>query len=64
MEEVFEKLLEDSEVWYAERVPHEKQKCNLCNEERKLVAVYPDGETVTKKCNVLAQHIFTSQSFH
>lgn len=50
MEEVFEKLLEDSEVWYAERVPHEKPKCNLCNEERKLVAVYPDGETVTKKC--------------
>lgn len=50
MEEVFEKLLEDSEVWYAEHVPHEKPKCNLCNEERKLVAVYPNGETVTKKC--------------
>ena len=24
MDEVFEHLLEDSEVWYAERVPHEK----------------------------------------
>lgn len=50
MEEVFEKLLEDSEVWYAEHVPHEKPKCNLCNVERKLVAVYPNGETVTKEC--------------
>ena len=50
MEEVFEELLEDSEAWYAEHVPHEKPKCNLCNEERKLVAVYPDGETVTKEC--------------
>ena len=50
MDDVFEHLLEDSEVWYAERVPHEKPKCNLCNEERKLVAVYPDGETVTKEC--------------
>lgn len=51
MEEVFEKLLEDSEVWYAEHVPHEKPKCNLCNEERKLVAIYPNGETVTKECD-------------
>ena len=50
MEEVFENLLEDSEVWYAENVPHKKPKCKLCNEDRKLIAVYPDGETVTKEC--------------
>lgn len=51
MEEVFAGLLEDSEVWYAERVPHEKPKCNLCNEERMMIATFPNGETVSKRCD-------------
>lgn len=51
MEEVFEHLLEDSEVWYAEHIPHEKPKCNLCNEERELIATYPNGEIVKKQCD-------------
>lgn len=51
IEEVFAEALEDSEVWYVEWVPHERPKCNLCNEERKLVATYPDGTTVSKDCN-------------
>ena len=51
MDEVFEHLLEDSEVWYAERVPHEKQKCDLCDEERQMVAMYPNGEVVKKQCD-------------
>lgn len=51
MDEVFEHLLEDSEVWYAERVPHEKPKCDLCDEERQMVATYPNGEVVKKQCD-------------
>lgn len=51
MEEVFDHLLEDSEVWYAEHIPHERPKCNLCNEERELIATYPNGEIVKKKCD-------------
>lgn len=51
MDEVFEHLLEDSEVWYAEHVSHEKPKCNLCNEERKMIATYPNGEVVEKWCD-------------
>lgn len=51
IEEVFEHLLEDSEVWYAEHIPHEKPKCNLCNEERELIATYPNGEIVKKQCD-------------
>lgn len=51
MDEVFEHLLEDSEVWYAEHVPHEKPKCNLCNEDRELIATYPNGEIVKKQCD-------------
>ena len=51
MDEVFEHLLEDSEVWYAEYVPHEKPKCDLCNEEREIIATYPNGEVVKKQCD-------------
>ena len=51
MDEVFEHLLEDSEVWYAERVPHKKPKCDLCNEEREMIATYPNGEVVKKQCD-------------
>lgn len=51
MDEVFEHLLEDSEVWYAEYVPHEKPKCDLCNEEREMIATYPNGEVVKKQCD-------------
>ena len=51
MDEVFEHLLEDSEVWYAERVPHEKPKCGLCNEEREMIATYANGEVVKKQCD-------------
>lgn len=50
MEEVFENLLEDSDVWYAESVPHMKPKCNLCDENRELVATYPDGTMTKKPC--------------
>ena len=50
MTEVFEGLMEDYEVWYAENVPHEKPKCNLCDENRDLIAVYPNGEKVKKRC--------------
>ena len=51
MDEVFEHLLEDSEVWYAEHVPHNKPKCDLCDEERYIIATYPNGEVVKKKCD-------------
>lgn len=51
MDEVFEHLLEDSEVWYAESVPHDKPKCDLCNDERQMVATYPNGEVVKKQCD-------------
>lgn len=50
MEEVFENLLVDSDVWYAESVPHMKPKCNLCNKNRELVATYPDGTMTKKPC--------------
>ena len=51
MDEVFEHLLEDSEVWYAEQIPHKQPKCDLCNEVRKMIATYPDGKIVTKQCD-------------
>lgn len=50
MDEVFEHLLEDSEVWYAEHVPHDKPKCDLCDEKRQMVATYPNGKVTKKQC--------------
>ena len=50
MDEVFEHLLEDSEVWCAEHIPHDKPKCDLCDEERQMVATYPNGEVAKKQC--------------
>lgn len=59
MEEVLENLLEDSEVWYAEYVPHEKPKCDLCDEERQMIATYPNGEVIKKRCDcAIPAHVY------
>ena len=42
--------LEKSEVWYAESVDYLEDKCNLCNDERKLTAQFPDGYKSEKTC--------------
>lgn len=51
MEEVFENLLEDSEVWYAEYVPHDQPKCSLCDDDRYMTATFPNGEVTKKVCD-------------
>lgn len=48
--EALEKIMDESDVWYAERIGHERPKCNLCNEKRELVAEFANGETATIKC--------------
>ena len=58
IEEVFEKLLQDSDVWYAEFVSHMKPKCNLCDKNRELVAIYPD-DTITKKSCKCSEKIYS-----
>lgn len=57
MEEVLERLLQDSDVWYAECVPHNKPKCNLCDENREMIATYPDG-TITKKACECSKNVY------
>jgi len=48
--DTLKQYLEDSEVWFADIERYQNIKCNLCNEERKLVANFPNDEISTKEC--------------
>lgn len=50
VQDIFEEWLNHAEVWYAEAIPYDRPKCNLCNEERKWVVEFPDGSTTYKDC--------------
>jgi len=42
--------IEESEVWFAEKTGFAQYKCLLCNDKRKLVAKFPNGEETIKDC--------------
>jgi len=42
--------IEECEVWFADIERYKNEKCNLCNEERKLVAKFPNGEITKTAC--------------
>lgn len=48
--DVFEEWLNHAEVWYAENIPYDRPKCNLCNENRQWVLEFPDGSIINKYC--------------
>ncbi len=48
--DTLKQYLEDSEVWIADNEYYQKKKCNLCNEDRELVASFPNGKTTTTAC--------------
>lgn len=50
VQDIFEEWINHAEVWYAENIPHDRPKCNLCNEERKWAVEFPDGSTTYKDC--------------
>lgn len=50
IEDLFKNALEESVLWFADNKPHEKPKCNKCNDDRKWVLTWPDGTQVAKKC--------------
>lgn len=56
--DVLEKIMETSEVWYAEDTPHSRPKCNLCNDKRELVAEFPNGKVRTIKCDCATMDYF------
>ena len=50
IKEVLEEWLETSEVWYAENIPYDKPKCNLCDENREWSYTFPDGYVAKRMC--------------
>ena len=50
VDDLFKDVIEQSQLWFADNKPHEKPKCDKCDENRNWVLTWPDGGTVSKKC--------------
>jgi regulator of replication initiation timing len=50
VDDVFKDILENSELWFADRKKIPQEKCDICNEDGELVAIFPNGEATSKKC--------------
>ena len=51
IEDIFQRYIDNSVVWYAASISHDQPKCELCNEERKQVAKFPNGKEVYNSCD-------------
>lgn len=51
IEDIFKDMIEKSQMWFAKNTPHEKPKCDKCDANRNWVLTWPNGKTVTKKCD-------------
>lgn len=50
IDDLFKDAIEQSQLWFADNKPHEKPKCDKCDEDRNLVLTWPDGTTTSKRC--------------
>lgn len=50
IDDLFKDAIEQSQLWFADNKPHEKPKCDKCDENRNWVLTWPDGTTTSKKC--------------
>lgn len=50
IDDLFKDATEQSQLWFATNKPHERPKCDKCDENRKWVLTWPDGTTTSKKC--------------
>ena len=50
IDDIFKDALEKSQLWFANNKPHEKPKCDKCDENRNWVLTWPDGTTTSKRC--------------
>jgi hypothetical protein len=48
--ETLKRYIDDCELWFADEGYIQKEKCNLCNKERKLIAEFPNGKTTKIDC--------------
>ena len=49
--DTLKQYIEESEIWFADVERYQNEKCNLCDEERKLVAEYPNGKIIKTNCD-------------
>lgn len=50
IDDLFKDAIEQSQLWFADNKPHEKPKCDKCDEGRNWVLTWPDGTTTSKRC--------------
>lgn len=50
IDDLFKDVLEKSQLWFADNKPHEKPKCDKCDENRYWILTWPDGTTTSKQC--------------
>lgn len=50
IDDLFKDVIERSQLWFADNKPHEKPKCDKCDEDRNWVLTWPDGTTTSKRC--------------
>ena len=50
IDDIFKDAIEKSQLWFADNKPHEKPKCDKCDENRNWVLTWPDGTTTSKMC--------------
>lgn len=50
IDDLFKDAVEQSQLWFADNKPHEKPKCDKCDEDRNWVLTWPDGTTTSKRC--------------
>lgn len=55
--DTLKQYVEDCEIWFADKATYQKEKCNLCNKERELIAKFPNGETAKTSC-VCAKRLY------
>lgn len=48
--DTLKQYIEDCEVWFADVDRYQNNKCNLCNENRELIAKFPNGKTTKTEC--------------
>lgn len=51
IDEVFAPYIENVDVYYAENIPHEQPKCELCDNERSLVHEFPNHKIAKTACD-------------
>jgi len=51
IDDVLEDYIEKSEVWFGDSKSFKGEKCSLCDEERKLKAIFPNGEIAIIMCD-------------